>query len=187
MSVPRTFIFLPILASFPQLSILYFVPRTRIGPEVFAFISEVTGQPPNGTDDGNFTGTPITQENLDFFHKHGFYIYDGESDYILRPEVMESNFYAWRVTGDIKYLQNAQSVIKSFQEFLEVPGGEGGVSGLDNVDNTTITDATREDDQESFFFAEVMKYLSVYYFPILLTFSSELNFVFLFAQVLDVR
>lgn len=126
---------------------------------MFAFLSEVTTQPPNGTDDGNFTETPITQENLDFFAEHGFYIYDGESDYILRPEVMESNFYAWRVTGDVKYLQNAQSVVESYLKFLEVPGGEGGVSGLDNVDNTTITNDTRVDDQESFLFAEVMKYL----------------------------
>ncbi|GJJ15116.1 hypothetical protein Clacol_009391 [Clathrus columnatus] len=137
----------------------YVGTATRIGPEVFAFISEVTTQPPNGTDDGNFTGTPITAENLEFNDKHGFYIFDGESDYILRPEVMESNFYAWRVTGDVKYLQNAQSVIESYNKFLVVPGGEGGISGIDDVDNTTITDDTRVDDQESFLFAEVLKYL----------------------------
>ncbi|GJJ15130.1 hypothetical protein Clacol_009405 [Clathrus columnatus] len=136
-----------------------YATRTGIGPEVFAFISEVTSQPPNGSDDGNFTGTPITPENLEFNNEHGFYIYDGESDYILRPEVMESNFYAWRVTGDVKYLQNAQSVIESYNKFLVVPGGEGGISGIFDVDNKAITDDTRIDDQESFLFAEVLKYL----------------------------
>lgn len=50
------------------------------------------------------------------------------------------------------------SVAESYFKFLEVPGGEGGFSGLDDVDNTTIMD-TSVDDQESFFFAEVMKYL----------------------------
>ena len=134
---------------------------TKIGPEVFGYISKIEGQPPNGTDDGSFTGDPITPEDTAFFNEHGFYIFAGDSDYILRPEVLESNFYAWRVTGDPKYIANAQSAIQSYLKFLEVPGGEGGVSGIDDVNNATITDATRVDDTESFFFAEVMKYLCV--------------------------
>jgi len=132
---------------------------TKIGPEVFSFISKVTNQPPNGTDDGNFTGNAITAADLAFNSQHGFYIFDGGADYILRPEVLESNFYAWRVTGNQKYLANAQSAIQSYLKFLEVPGGQGGVSGIFDVNNATITDGDRVDDTESFFFAEVMKYL----------------------------
>ncbi|KAF9049289.1 seven-hairpin glycosidase [Hymenopellis radicata] len=70
----------------------YASTATGIGPEAFAYISS----------DGNFTGgsapTPAQQA---FYSLHGFYI--TSSVYILRPEVLESNFYAWRVTGDQKY------------------------------------------------------------------------------------
>ncbi|KAF8512523.1 glycoside hydrolase family 47 protein [Hysterangium stoloniferum] len=137
----------------------YASTATKIGPEVFSFISEVNGTPPNGTDDGSFTGNPITADDLTFNSEHGFYIFDGAADYILRPEVLESNFYAWRVTGDPKYLANAQSAIDSYLKFLVVPGGDGGVSGIFDVNNATITNDNRVDDTESFFFAEVMKYL----------------------------
>lgn len=137
----------------------YASTATKIGPEVFGFISKVDGQPPNGTDDGSFTGNPITAADTAFNNEHGFYIFDGGADYILRPEVLESNFYAWRVTGDTKYVDNAKSAVQSYLKFLEVPGGEGGVSGILDVNNATVTTADRVDDTESFFFAEVMKYL----------------------------
>ncbi|KAF8581522.1 glycoside hydrolase family 47 protein, partial [Ramaria rubella] len=132
---------------------------TKIGPEVFGFISKINGHPPNGTDDGSFTKDPITPADIAFNNKHGFYIFDGGSDYILHPEVLESNFYAWHVTGNMKYLDNAQSAIDSYLKFLVVPGGKGGVSGLLDVNNATVTPENRVDETESFMFAEVMKYL----------------------------
>ena len=55
--------------------------------------------------------------------------------------------------------------MRSYLEFLEVPGGEGGVSGILDVNNATITVDDRVDDTESFFFAEVMKYLYVFVCP----------------------
>ncbi|KLO09026.1 glycoside hydrolase family 47 protein [Schizopora paradoxa] len=120
---------------------------TGIGPETFAWISS----------DGNFTGGDApAASDLQFYKEHGFYIFNGGSDYILRPEVLESNFYAWRVTGDIKYQQRAAAAAQSFQKFLTI---NGGFSGLNNVDSTATDADARIDDQESFFFAEVMKYL----------------------------
>ena len=76
------------------------------------------------------------------------------ADYILRPEVLESNFYAWRATGDVKYLDRAVLAIRNFKRYLETPSG--GFSGLCDV-NSVISD--RVDDQESFWLAEVLKYL----------------------------
>ncbi|KAF8190449.1 glycoside hydrolase family 47 protein [Pholiota molesta] len=115
---------------------------TGIGPEAFAYISS----------DGNFTGgDPITAEQLTFYNKHGYYI--TSSDYIQRPEVLESNFYAYRVTGDSKYLDRAASAIQSFNKFLKTPTGFTGLNDVNNVAGSLI------DDSESFWFAEVMKYL----------------------------
>ncbi|KAF7305092.1 alpha-1,2-Mannosidase [Mycena kentingensis (nom. inval.)] len=119
---------------------------TGIGPEGFAYIAS----------DGNFTGFPDpTTEDLAFYAQHeafqGFYVII--SDYILRPEVLESNFYAWRATGDPKYLQNAVDAIAAFEKHLPVNGAYAGLDDVNNVDSTRI------DDTESFAFAELFKYL----------------------------
>ncbi|KAF9467828.1 glycoside hydrolase family 47 protein [Collybia nuda] len=120
----------------------YASTATRIGPEVFAYTSS----------DGSFTGgTPPTPEQIAFNQKHGFYI--TAADYIFRPEVLESNFYAWRVTGDHKYLERAASAIDSFNKYLNFKDAFAGLEDVDNVNSQKI------DDMESFWFAEVLKYL----------------------------
>lgn len=56
---------------------------TNIGPESFSW---------------NANSVPESQK--DFYEKAGFYITNGA--YILRPEVIESFYYAWRITGEHK-------------------------------------------------------------------------------------
>ncbi|KAJ7876397.1 glycoside hydrolase family 47 protein [Mycena leptocephala] len=121
---------------------------TGIGPEDFAFISS----------DGNFTGDTITADQIAFYNKHGFYI--TTPDYKQRPEVLESNFMAWRLTGDTKYLDHAAAAIASFNKFLPPPDGVAFAS-LNDVNNPArgLFDMT-----ESFWFAEVLKYLYVFDF-----------------------
>ncbi|KAF7363178.1 alpha-1,2-Mannosidase [Mycena venus] len=138
----------------------YASTETGIGPETFAFISS----------DGNFTGgAAITDEQLAFYNEHGFYITG--SDYIQRPEVLESNFYAWRVTGDTKYLDRAASAIASFNKFLPTTVAFACLNNVNDITQGFI------DDMESFWhvglfrrsvcvlnlciyrFAEVLKYL----------------------------
>ncbi|KAF9467829.1 glycoside hydrolase family 47 protein [Collybia nuda] len=120
----------------------YASTATGIGPEGFAFISS----------DGNFTGgsAPSTSQ-IAFNAQHGFYI--TSSAYILRPEVLESNFYAYRVTGDTKYLDRAASAVDSFNKFLSTPNGFAGINNVNSASSSKI------DDTESFWFAEVLKYL----------------------------
>jgi len=110
---------------------------------VFAYISP----------DGPYTGASAPNPSqLAFYHKYGFYI--TASDYILRPEVLESNFYAWRVTGDTKYLDRAQLAATNFRKYLRID--DGGYTGLWDVMDPG---QGRIDDTESFWFAEVLKYL----------------------------
>ena len=73
--------------------------------------------------------------------------------YVQRPEVLESNFYAWRVTGNQTYLERARSAIKSFNRYLSTSTGFAGI--YDVNDRAT----PRVDETESFWFAEVLKYL----------------------------
>ncbi|KAJ6583995.1 glycoside hydrolase family 47 protein [Mycena vulgaris] len=117
----------------------YASTTTGIGPEGFAFISS----------DNRLTTPPLDQ--LVFYNTHGFYI--TSPSYIQRPEVLESNFYAWRITGDTKYLDRAAAAIVSFNKFLPVNGGFAGLNNV-NKPKSGLTDTT-----ESFWYAEVLKYL----------------------------
>lgn len=75
--------------------------------------------------------------------------------YYLRPEVLESNFYAWRTTGDQKYQIRAATAMENFQEYLQIPtGGYAGIWDITQPDAKSHIDIT-----ESFWFAEVLKYL----------------------------
>lgn len=125
---------------------------TGIGPEAFAYFS----------NKGNITEQTVTPDDLAFYNEHGFFIQSGASYYLQRPEVLESNFYAWRVTGDTKYLDRAASAIGSFQKFLTDPG-IAGFAPIQDVTNTNKTPDTNYymDDTQSFWFAEVLKYLCV--------------------------
>ncbi|KAK7032613.1 hypothetical protein VNI00_012876 [Paramarasmius palmivorus] len=122
----------------------YASTETGIGPEGFAFVSK----------DSLSTLDAISDQQKAFNTKHGYYI--TSSAYILRPEVLESNFYAWRATGNVTYLDRAAEAIKSFNKFLSVDSS-GGFSGIWDVDDLS---AGRDDHTESFWFAEVLKYLS---------------------------
>lgn len=68
--------------------------------------------------------------------------------------MLESNFYAYRVTGDTKYLDRAAFAVARFNEWLATP--DGGFVGLVDVNNPG---GDKVDDTESFWFAEVLKYL----------------------------
>jgi len=83
--------------------------------------------------------------------KHGYYI--TAADYVQRPEVLESNFYAWRVTGKQVYLERARNAVASFNKYLSTKTGFAGIYDVNNCNTTQI------DETESFWFAEVLKYL----------------------------
>lgn len=78
----------------------------------------------------------------------------GPSDkyYILRPEILETYFYMWRFTKDPKYREWAWDFAQSLENFCKT---EAGYQGLRNVYQPVIKD----DVQQSFFLAEVLKYL----------------------------
>ncbi len=72
----------------------------------------------------------------------------------MRPEVLESNFYAWRLTGDVKYYHRAVSAYQSFETYLKTP-----TVAFAPINNVNELNSGFIDDMESFWFAEVLKYL----------------------------
>ncbi|KHO00527.1 1,2-a-D-mannosidase [Metarhizium album ARSEF 1941] len=110
----------------------------RIGPEGFQWVA---------ADDGR----SAPKEQADFYNKAGFWSISG--GYVLRPETIESLYYAYRVTGDQKY---RDMVWKAFSAVRDLCAGGYGFSGLKDV---MREDGGGQDDfQQSFFLAETLKY-----------------------------
>ncbi|KAK0438907.1 glycoside hydrolase family 47 protein [Armillaria borealis] len=117
----------------------YASTTTGIGPETFAYIT------PGQSD------IFLSADQQSFYNAHGFYV--KTSSYILRPEVLESNFYAWRITGDSKYLDRAAKAVDSFRKYLRTDVAYDGIYNVDDESSDNVN------NMESFWFAEVLKYL----------------------------
>lgn len=76
-----------------------------------------------------------------------------EKYYILRPEVIETYMYMWRLTHDPKYRTWAWEAVEALESHCRV---NGGYSGLRDV---YIARESYDDVQQSFFLAETLKYL----------------------------
>ncbi|KAK9475967.1 glycoside hydrolase [Lipomyces japonicus] len=85
--------------------------------------------------------------------KLGFWISDAR--YMLRPEVVEGYFYAYRITGDPIYREWAWSAFQSITKYSKTKYGFG------EVNDVSLPSAGGEvvDQSESFFLAETLKYL----------------------------
>lgn len=125
----------------------YVSTATGIGPEVFRWQDDKV--PLNATNNG---GPPVNQSM--FYDKAGFWIPTNGDDYVLRPEVIESFYYAWRATGDPMYQEWAWDAYLAINRTTRVGAG---YSDIDHV-NVPGGGGFSNDNQESFFFAEVLKY-----------------------------
>ncbi|ORZ02201.1 glycoside hydrolase [Syncephalastrum racemosum] len=74
--------------------------------------------------------------------------------YDLRPETLESIFYFYRLTGDPKYQDMAWNIFQAIEKYCKTESGYTRVADVSN------TGAVRPMDfEESYFFAETLKYL----------------------------
>ncbi|XP_072548574.1 mannosyl-oligosaccharide 1,2-alpha-mannosidase IA isoform X2 [Salminus brasiliensis] len=73
--------------------------------------------------------------------------------YILRPEVIESYMYMWRLTHDPKYRQWGWEAVEALEKHCRV---EDGYSGIRDVYASTVS---HDNMQQSFFLSETLKYL----------------------------
>ncbi|XP_014554825.1 glycoside hydrolase family 47 protein [Bipolaris victoriae FI3] len=112
----------------------YINTATRIGPEIFSW---------------NITNIPANQTEL--FESAGFWIKD--ANYVLRPEVIESYYYAFRATSDPKYQEWAWDAFVAINQTTRVGSGYSSINNVNVVGGGGFSDF-----QESFWFAEVLKY-----------------------------
>ncbi|KAK0709712.1 glycoside hydrolase family 47 protein [Lasiosphaeria miniovina] len=122
----------------------YVKTATGIGPEVFSWQDSRT--PLNAT---NNPGPPAAQAG--FYNTSGFWISNG--NYVLRPEVLESIYYAYRATGDKKYQEWAWASFQAINATCRIGSGYSSVNDVNAPGGGGFSNF-----QESFWFAEVLKY-----------------------------
>ncbi|XP_069742958.1 mannosyl-oligosaccharide 1,2-alpha-mannosidase IA isoform X4 [Narcine bancroftii] len=101
----------------------YVRTATKLGPEAFRF-------------DGGVEAI-ATRQN--------------EKYYILRPEVIETHMYMWRLTHDPKYREWGWEAVQAIEKNCRV---DAGYSGIRDVYSSQLS---HDDVQQSFFLAETLK------------------------------
>lgn len=95
----------------------------------------------------------VPADQAEFFDQNGFWITNGV--YNTRPEVLESYYYAYRITSDTKYRDWAW---EAFQNIVRACQTDWGLSYIENVNSKDPLGGNKMDFQDSFVFAEVLKY-----------------------------
>lgn len=77
--------------------------------------------------------------------------------YALRPEIIESAYYLHHFTNDPKYLEMGRTFYESLVKYCRTDAGYAALKDVRTKE--------KEDDMESFFLAETLKYLYLLYAP----------------------
>lgn len=77
--------------------------------------------------------------------------------YPLRPEIVESTYYLWRLTGDEKYRRMGAKLFADFVRYCRTPNGYASLSNVVTKEKT--------DRMPSFLFAEAFKYFYLLFAP----------------------
>ncbi|KAF2724990.1 glycoside hydrolase family 47 protein [Polychaeton citri CBS 116435] len=104
-----------------------------------------------GPEGWGWNNSEVPADQQAFFDRAGFYITDGH--YLLRPEVVESFYYAYRVTGNRIYQDWS---FNAFQNIVKYTRAGSGYAEL--VDVNAPNGGGHDNFQDSFWFAEVLKY-----------------------------
>ncbi|RKF53511.1 putative mannosyl-oligosaccharide alpha-1,2-mannosidase 1B [Golovinomyces cichoracearum] len=124
---------------------------TGLGPETFRWVTDTT--PDNDLDNPQ----PLANQ-ADFYAKAGFFF--DNPVYALRPEVIESFYYAYRATGDNKYQEWAWNAFLSLNQTCRTASGFAPITDTNKPGGGSFLNF-----QESFFFAEVIKYSYLIHAP----------------------
>ncbi|KAF2403436.1 seven-hairpin glycosidase [Trichodelitschia bisporula] len=123
---------------------VYAASPLGIGPESWSWI------PSGGQRAGAFE--PKSQRAKDELAQHGFWT--AKAYYKLRPEYVESLFYAWRITGQSRYREWAWEAFQAWERWCRTELGYAGVQDVMAKEGEVRLD----DEAESFWAAETLKY-----------------------------
>jgi mannosyl-oligosaccharide alpha-1,2-mannosidase len=124
---------------------VYVASPTGLGPEVFSWI------PALGSKQGTYE--PKSDRQRAEFDQYGFWL--ANSQYKLRPEYVESLFYAFRITGEQRYRDWAWDAFEAMERHCKTRFGYAGIQDV----MVEKDDVKWRDEEESFWSAETLKYL----------------------------
>jgi mannosyl-oligosaccharide alpha-1,2-mannosidase len=123
----------------------YSASPTGLGPELFSWIPAV------GARGGIFEPKSSRQESE--LSKYGYWVAD--SRYKLRPEYVESLFYAFRITGEQRYRDWAWEAFEAMEKHCKTRFGYASIADV-MVESGEVQWI---DEAESYWAAETLKYL----------------------------
>ncbi|KAK0668062.1 family 47 putative glycoside hydrolase [Cercophora samala] len=85
--------------------------------------------------------------------------------YILRPEAIESVFYMWRITGELEWQDAAWDMFLAVANAAFAKETGGGASVKDVTIDPSKEEIQRDDEMESFWIAETLKYFYLVFSP----------------------
>ena len=78
---------------------------------------------------------------------------ENDAHNLLRPELIESLYYMYHLTGDKMYQEWGWNIFQSFEKYTRQTDGYSSINDVRNKDNLRP-----RDKMESFFLAETLKY-----------------------------
>ncbi|GME74833.1 unnamed protein product [Ambrosiozyma monospora] len=98
--------------------------------------------------------------NTDAKNRKDFTIKMADRHNLQRPETVETLFYLWKITGNIKYREWGWEIFENFVKYTKVTsGGKDGKPRYTSLDDVTSIPPRYRDNMESFWLAETLKYL----------------------------
>ena len=130
---------------------MYKVMATGLAPEIVHFHIDSPPLPASadhkspsvsdGTEDGEWVKDFLVKGN--------------DVHNLQRPETVESLFYMWRITGDVKYREWGWDMFSSFMNYTAVEDG----GGFTSLSNANVIPPLMRDNMESFWLVSFASYL----------------------------
>ncbi|KKY13871.1 putative glycoside hydrolase family 47 protein [Diplodia seriata] len=139
---------------------MYKVTATGLAPEITYFKVD---DPPRMWE--SYADKVMSPAELDETNegdwKSDYDIKPADTHNLQRPETVESLFYMWRITGEVKYREWGWEMFQSFVKYTLVEDG----SGFTSINDVTNPSPPARDNMESFWLAETLKYLYLLFGP----------------------
>ncbi|TPX11217.1 uncharacterized protein E0L32_001035 [Thyridium curvatum] len=117
--------------------------------------------PPLTSTSPHKTPPAVFDPSEDAAWRKDFEVHPQDVHNLQRPETVESLFYMWRITGDVKYREWGWEMFKSFMNYTAVEDG----GGFTSLTNANVIPPVSRDNMESFWLAETLKYMYLLFSP----------------------
>jgi len=128
---------------------MYKVMATGLAPEITYFEID---SPPRTETDAIIRSKEMT-EGEDASWRSDFTVKPMDSHNLQRPETVESLFYMWRITGDVKYREWGWEMFEAFVKYTSAEDG----AGFTSLSNANVLPPELKDNMESFWMVRLLR------------------------------